>query len=189
MTADFPIVLDACVLANFGLCDLFLRLAEPPRLYVPRWSDVILDEVRRTQLRKLKPPWPEARADSWRREVVRAFPEACVRGWESLVTAMPNDEGDRHVLAAAVYAGVSVIVTFNQRHFPTPLLQPLGVAAVHPQDYLLTLYAMSPGVVLTKLADIASDRREEVQDILIHLGKSVPSFSRRLLEDSRKCHG
>lgn len=27
MTADFSIVLDACVLANFGVCDLFLRLA------------------------------------------------------------------------------------------------------------------------------------------------------------------
>lgn len=45
MQADFQVVLDACVLANAGLCDLFLRLAEPPRLYLPLWSQEILDEV------------------------------------------------------------------------------------------------------------------------------------------------
>src|SRR2546430_7240773 len=42
------------VLANPGLCDLFLRLAETPRLYLPRWSRTILDEVKRTQMTKLR---------------------------------------------------------------------------------------------------------------------------------------
>lgn len=54
MQADFKVVLDACVLANAGLYDLFLRLAEPPRLYLPLWSQEILDEVHRTQTTKLK---------------------------------------------------------------------------------------------------------------------------------------
>lgn len=36
MRANDPVVLDACVLAPFGVCDLFLRLAEEPRLYCPR---------------------------------------------------------------------------------------------------------------------------------------------------------
>ncbi len=45
MRADFKIVLDACVLANFSVCDLYLRLAERPRLYLPRWSTQILDET------------------------------------------------------------------------------------------------------------------------------------------------
>ena len=43
-----------------------------------------------------------------------------------------------------------------------------------------------PGVVLTKVAEIATNHGEEIQDVLIHLGKSVPAFSRRLLEDSGK---
>lgn len=34
MQADFKIVLDACVLANIAVCDLFLRLAEKPRLFL-----------------------------------------------------------------------------------------------------------------------------------------------------------
>lgn len=32
MNAGGPVVLDACVLANYSLCDTLLRLAEPPRL-------------------------------------------------------------------------------------------------------------------------------------------------------------
>jgi hypothetical protein len=53
-------------------------------------------------------------------------------------------------------------------------------------DFPIILDAMNPGVVLTKLADIATDHGEEMQDVLIHLGKSVPAFSRRLLQDSGK---
>lgn len=45
MHSDFPVILDACVLVNGALCDLYLRLAEPPRLYTPVWSAQILDEV------------------------------------------------------------------------------------------------------------------------------------------------
>lgn len=72
MNANFRVVLDACVLANFGLCDLFLTLAETPRLYQPMWSREILDEAQRTQTRKLG--WPEELSKSWRKAVESAFP-------------------------------------------------------------------------------------------------------------------
>ena len=65
MRADFKVVLDACVLANFGVCDLLLRLAEPPRLYLPVWSARILDETHRTHTTKLKKPWPAELADNF----------------------------------------------------------------------------------------------------------------------------
>jgi predicted nucleic acid-binding protein len=186
MQADFPVILDACVLANTGVCDLFLRLAELPRLYLPRWSGMILDEVKRTQMTKLKRPFPEDLADFWRQQVTAAFPEALIEGFEHLIPLLTNDEKDRHVLAAAIQGGVSVVVTFNLRDFPEPSLERWKIEAVHPQDYLQTLYLMNPGVVLTKVADIAADYGEELQDVLIHLGKSVPAFSRRLLQDSGK---
>ena len=51
--ADYPVVLDACVLANHNVCDLLLRLAEAPRMYTPLWSDRILDEVGSAQTHKL----------------------------------------------------------------------------------------------------------------------------------------
>ena len=184
MHADFPVILDACVLANAGVCDLFLRLAEPPRLYLPRWSHTILDEVKRTQMNKLDPAWPEELADYWRQEVIAAFPEALIEGFEHLVPLLENLEKDRHVLAAASQGGIETIVTFNLRDFPEAALVPWTTAAIHPQDYLLTLYGISPAVVLAKLAAITNDHDQEFQDTLIHLGKSVPAFSRRILEDS-----
>jgi hypothetical protein len=48
MTGTPLVVLDACVLANFSLCDTLLRLAEPPRLYEPKWSEQIILETTRT---------------------------------------------------------------------------------------------------------------------------------------------
>jgi predicted nucleic acid-binding protein len=181
MTADFPTILDACVLANFAVCDLFLRLAEAPRLYVPRWSAEILEEVRRTQLEQLE--WPERLAASWQREVAKAFPDSCVVGYEHLVPMLTNDEKDRHVLAAAIQGGVSVIVTFNLRDFPSEALAQWKVEAVHPQDYLLTLYSMNPAVVVAKLGAIACDAEGDIQDTLIELGKSMPRFAAKVLED------
>lgn len=183
MQADHRVVLDACVLANAGLCDLFLRLAEPPRLYLPRWSGMILDEVHRTQTTKLKKPFPKELADYWRTEVTRAFPEASVNGYELLLPIITNDEKDRHVVGAAIKGRASLIVTFNLRHFPSEALKPWEITACHPQDYLLTLFSMNPGVVIAKLVAIAEANEEELQDVVLHLGKSVPAFSARVLEE------
>lgn len=53
MIADYKILLDACVLANYDVCNLYLRLAEKPRLFLPKWSPDILDEVYNTHVNKL----------------------------------------------------------------------------------------------------------------------------------------
>lgn len=62
MRADFKVVLDACVLANYGACNLLLKLAEKPRLYRPCWSEELLGETERTQLNDLS--WPLALTES-----------------------------------------------------------------------------------------------------------------------------
>ena len=41
-------VLDACVLVPMPVADTILRLAEPPALYAPRWTNEILAEITRT---------------------------------------------------------------------------------------------------------------------------------------------
>jgi predicted nucleic acid-binding protein len=127
MNADSRVVLDACVLANFGLCDLFLTLAETPRLYQPVWNREILDEAQRTQTGKLG--WPEALSESWREAVELAFPEAMVTVSESLVGACANHEKDRHVLAAAIRGHANLIVTSNLKHFLPEALKPWDVCA------------------------------------------------------------
>jgi hypothetical protein len=54
MTGARLVVLDACVLANFSLCDTLLRLAEPPRLFEPKWTEEIIRETTRTLDRRLR---------------------------------------------------------------------------------------------------------------------------------------
>lgn len=189
MHSDFPVVLDACLLANGRVCDLYLRLAEPPRLYLPLWSEAILDEVHRTQTTKLKRSYSPELADYWREQVTKTFPEASVQEWEPLLPAMTNDEKDRHVLAAAVKARATLIVTFNLRDFPTAALKPHNVEAMHPQEYLMMLYAINPAVVMGKLTAMARDGGGELQDVLIRLGKSVPRFAAKILEDMGDADG
>jgi hypothetical protein len=63
MIAEDKILLDANVLANYSVCDLYLRLAEKPRLFLPKWSPDILDETYRTHIEKLG--WDKPLADSF----------------------------------------------------------------------------------------------------------------------------
>jgi hypothetical protein len=108
-------VLDACVLFPAALRDTLLRAAEA-ELYAIRWSEQILEEVRRNLV-------ATSRVDARRAARLvgamrRSFPEAAVTDFETLVDRMANHADDRHVLAAAVVAGVTIIVTHNLRHFP-----------------------------------------------------------------------
>jgi len=94
MRADYPVLLDACVLAPANLCDLVLNLAESPRLFFPYWSDEILAEVYRTQTGKLN--WPKKLAEFWQESVRTAFPEAMVSNYGQLIPLCENDAKDQH---------------------------------------------------------------------------------------------
>lgn len=181
MKADYRVLIDACVLANQGVCDLLLRLSERPRLLVPHWSAEILQEVHRTHLTKLN--WPPHLAASFQDALRTAFPEAEIKGYESLVPALANDPKDRHVLAAAIRGGCPLILTFNLKDFTATALDPWSIKASHPQDYLLVLYEMEPRQTMACLGEIAGRRKLEMEDVLIRLGKSLPLFSSRLLDD------
>ena len=136
MSAAPRVVLDACVLANFSLCDTLLRLAEAPPLYEPRWSAEIMAETVRTLEFRLR--WPDRLASHFQHELLSHFSDAWVTGYERLVARMGNDEKDRHVLAAAVSCGAPIVVTFNLRHFRREHLEPWGVVALHPESFLST---------------------------------------------------
>ncbi len=181
MRADFKVVLDACVLANYGVANLLLLLAEKPRLYLPFWSDAILDETWRTQTRELD--WPERIADGFRRELTRSFPEGMVEGYEYLEENCTNEAKDRHVLACAIHCKAEVLLTFNLRDFPEKALSPWGISAKHPQDYLLTLFSLEPLHVMQQMGGIAQKRGNTMEDYLIDLGRFVPAFSSRVLDE------
>lgn len=181
MRADFKVCIDACVLANIAVCDLLLRLAEKPRLFLPVWSGQIMEEVRNTQTNKLN--WPEHLVDTYHAEIERSFPDAWTEDYDHLIPIMKNEAKDRHVLAATVRAGASVIVTFNTKDFCPEALEPWHIEACHPQDYLITLYSMSPEIIVSKLHDISRRRGYSFEDLIIKLGIALPNFTSHIIDD------
>ncbi|MEM7393219.1 MAG: hypothetical protein AAF492_12815 [Verrucomicrobiota bacterium] len=96
---------------------------------------------------------------------------------------MKNDEKDRHVLAAAVHSKISVIITFNLKDFKKQDLEPWGVEAQHPQDFVLNLYSINSKVVLGKLTTMAADTNSNLKELLVQLKKTLPTFAKRINDD------
>ncbi len=173
--ADFAVVLDACVLAEASVADLYLRLSEEPRLLLPKWTERIWDEVDRTCIDKLS--WSPELVEKRRSTLTAFFEEAMIGGYEHLECKCDNHDDDRHVLAAAIHEKVETIVTTNLKHFPSEALDPWGIVAVHPGTYLITLFEHDRGVVVDKLHRIAGERSKSIEVTLGRLAWTVPSFS------------
>lgn len=175
MRADFPVVLDACVLAEAAVSDLFLRLSEEPRLLLPKWSTAIWSETRRTWIDKLG--WDADLADSRIQAACEFFPEAMIRDFEHVIPSCKNHPKDRHVLAAAIHSRTETIATFNTRDFNREVLEPWGITAVHPADYLIILFDHDESAVTNALHRMASKANRTVPELLARLAWSVQPFS------------
>jgi predicted nucleic acid-binding protein len=168
-------VLDACVLLPASLRDTLLRLAETPRLYVPKWSRDIWGEVTRNleSRRKLTPE----KIAHLVQQVDLHFPEALIDGYEKLTARMTNHPKDRHVVAAAVRGSASVIVTANLRDFPAASLAPWDIEARHPDDFLLDLNARNPKAVASRLQEQSTTIGRTLPELLRTLHSGVPRFA------------
>jgi len=174
--SNYKAVLDACVLVNACLRDTLLRLAEEPPLYIPLWSAEILEVTART----LKGPnfgLAEAHVERLMGRIQEAFPEAAVEGYAHLTSAMLNDPGDRHVLAAAAKASADAIVTFNVRHFPASAVQPFGVVVQKPDEFLIHQFHLAPELVVEKLYQQAESIRTTIGHIIGRLELPAPGFA------------
>jgi predicted nucleic acid-binding protein len=131
-------LLDANVLWSPVLRDTLLRVAEHP-FYQPLWSQEILKEMVRTILAKRVNTRPENLAQTIT-NMQRAFPDATVSGYTSLIPQLTNHPGDRHVLAAAIHGRAEQIVTWNRRHFLPAATEIHGMAVVTPDTFLCQLW-------------------------------------------------
>jgi predicted nucleic acid-binding protein len=147
-------VLDACVLVPISLCDALLELADA-RLYQPLWSEAILGETRKALVEEIGVP--EDKADQRINAMRHGARAAMVDRRESLIDQMANHPKDRHVLAVAVKAHSTIIVTENLADFPASALSPHGVKAMRPDDFLLELAATDPEAVW-----MALDRKRQL---------------------------
>jgi len=122
--SPFTVIYDACVLYPAPLRDLLMHLALTGA-YRARWSVQIHDEWTRNVLKNRS----DLTKDQLDRTVVamnRAVPDCLVNDYEPLMLGLDlPDEDDRHVLAAAIKCGASVIVTYNLKDFPAEILKRL----------------------------------------------------------------
>jgi hypothetical protein len=175
MTSGYQVVIDSCVLVNAALRDTILRLAEPPHLYLPRWSAEIVDETTRTLRHNIGMKGEDI--DHLVAEMRKYFPEAWVEEYEPLIPSMENNQKDRHVLAAAVLTGAQAIVTFNLKHFPQASLARWNVIAQHPQEFLIDQFHLDPSTVMEKLHQQAAERNRAINDLLVIHDRAVPEFT------------
>lgn len=145
---DLPVtaVYDANVLYPAPLRDLLIRLAQAG-LARARWTEAIHDEWVRSVLAD-NPSLTAERLARTRSLMNQAVRDCLVTGHEEMIDSLTlPDADDRHVLAAAIQVGAEVIVTFNLRDFPSDAMAGYGIEAIHPDEFLVSLFDAAPGPV------------------------------------------
>ena len=98
---------------------------------------------------------------------------------------MTNDEGDRHVLAAAVRAEGTLVVTWNRPDFPPSACEPYGIEVQDPDEFLCDLWDSDPWRMREVVKEQAGRLRnppQTVDELLETLSRGVPAFVRRVRE-------
>lgn len=171
------LVLDANVLLQASLRDLFLRLAEVDLIAV-FWSEAILAEVERNFAKVSGDENAQGRYRRLRAALLRSFPLAVVAENQELSATLAIARHDRHVLACALVAPAEFIVTHNTRHFPPQLLAQYGRWARHPDDMLCEVIRHHPATVqgLLVAQGAALHPPRTLAQLLDRLARDVPQF-------------
>jgi predicted nucleic acid-binding protein len=189
VVSKFPTVavLDANVLYPAPLRDFLLRLADEG-FFNPHWSPEIQAEWTHNVLENR----PELATQIARTSSMmdRAFPDASVTGYESLISSLTNDPKDRHVLAVAIKVKSPYIVTFNLKDFKSADLAPHGVESIPPDAFTLELYTNAPKdmvrVIRTHRSQLTRPPKtaEEYLETLAqnHLTQTVAALQKHLAE-------
>lgn len=145
-------VFDACILYPFHLRNIVVQAAVD-RLVEARWTDRIHEEWIRN-LAANSPGVPIERFRRTRQLMNDAVPTATVTGYEGFIPAVTlPDPDDRHVVAAGIAAGASVILTWNLRDFPASALKKLGLRRQTPDALLANLFDKAPDLMIGSLAN------------------------------------
>ncbi len=138
--------------------NLFLELTEG-RVHQVLWTDELLAEWERVIVRE------QRRTPDTAASVVGAIQEFFAdcridpEAYRHLIDQMPgSDPDDRPHMAAAVGAGVDVLVTANLADFPAGPLRCLGVRAMDPDTYLVELFEDLPDELMAAVVRMAAKR-------------------------------
>ena len=116
-------------------------------LFRARWTDSIHEEWIRSVL-KDRPDLKREQLERTRLLMNAHVRDCLVTGYEDLIEGLTlPDPDDRHVLAAAIRGGASVIVTFNLDDFPPECLDKFGIGVQHPDEFITHLIDLAPAAV------------------------------------------
>lgn len=135
------LLLDTNVIYSYVLRDCFVTLGVlGVRIH---WSDLI--EAEFIAIRTRKSPNQRAQAHLVLARMRKAIPDyrAIVSKRQIEALTLP-DLDDRHVLAAAISADASIIVTSNRRDFPKSTLDQFGITAMSPDQALCERFDQDP---------------------------------------------
>ena len=143
----FTAFLDANVLYPADLRSFLMFLAVPG-IFRAKWSDDVHEEWISNLLER-RPDLTRAQLERTRQLMDKHAPDALVTGYRQLVPALNlPDPNDRHVLAAAVRGGASVIVTNNTKDFPAEALEEFEIEAQTPDEFVHHLIDLYPDEVI-----------------------------------------
>jgi hypothetical protein len=173
-------VLDASVLYQELLRNLLLWIAAEGGID-PFWTERILDETRRNLIEDgvIEPEqWDRLQA-----AMFASFPDAMLdqATADAIEHDMPNEDKDRHVLAAAVAGDIEFVITSNLRHFKRADLEQVGKKALSPDQLLCEMIATEPTIVYVAMERLVTFMRiprqwsiAELLGRLMGLGRGDP---------------
>lgn len=148
----FVVLLDANVLHQFRKRDVLLRFYEAG-LFRARWTDEIISEWTQSLLKK-RPDLKRSIA-AQQEKLSAVFPEALVAGYEHLKSGLKlPDNGDLHVLAAAIQCGAQHIITDNVRDFPASALEVYSIEAIEADEFLARTFDLYTAEAMTVLREL-----------------------------------
>lgn len=181
------VVYDACVLYSAFIRDVLLRIGLA-NIVTCHWTDEIQEEWTRNLLLQ-RPDLGSTKISEIRSKMEGAFPLAKVQNYQKHVPTLTNNEKDRHVLAAAIEAGASQIVTLNLSHFLAKDLAPYGVQATAPDDFLVSLHADDSdtlvGVLCKHRSGLAQPALSRAEYIERCEASTLKNLARKLSGDER----
>lgn len=123
------------------------------RLVDARWTDEIHDEWIRNLAANV-PAISIERLQVTRGLMDQALPNALVSSYSGNIGAVTlPDPNDRHVVAAGIACGASVILTWNLRDFPAMELKKHSLTGQTPDAFLAGLYDKAPDETIASLAN------------------------------------
>lgn len=138
----FTVVYDACVLYPAPLRDLLMQLATEG-LFRACWSDAIHDEWMRNVLAN-RPDLTREQLERTRDRMNTSVLDSIVTEYEDFIPLIKlPDDNDRHVVAAAIRCGASVIVTYNTKDFPVDELRKYDLEAIDPDEFIVQQFHLS----------------------------------------------